>query len=116
MFRSLFAALLLAIFSAPSAQINGKHAARFESLIITAKAIKRDESTLYEDGTHFVTVYVTLMNLGELSVCASPVLVMLKMMDGPEYGQTMLLVGPPRPFAKEPRTWEILPGEKTSGG
>jgi hypothetical protein len=118
MFRSFNTVLLLLlILSVPDARVKDKHSARFDGLVFTATAMESDESTPHRGDRHFVAVYVTIKNPGKLPACASFLTASLKTTDGLKYYQIKLLFGaPPRPFPREPRVWEMLPGEETSGG
>jgi hypothetical protein len=118
MFRSFNTALLLLlVLSVPDARVKDKHSARFQGLVITATAMESGESTPRRGDRYFVTVYVTIQNPSKLPVCASFLTASVKTTDGLKYYQIKLLFGaPPRPFPREPRVWEILPAEETSGG
>ena len=107
--------LLLSSLSMSDARVIDNHSARFDGLLVKATAVESDELMPHKGHRHFVTVFVTIKNLGELPACA-PFTAELKTTQGSGFWQIKTLIGPPRSFPREPRVGEMLPGEQTNGG
>lgn len=107
--------VLLSSFSRSDARVIDNHLACFDGLLVKATAIESDEFMPHKGHWHFVTVFVTIKNLGKLPAC-TPFTAELKTTQGSGFWQIKSLIGPPRSFPREPRVGEMLPGEQTNGG